>query len=70
MTLSERQHPLVEINNLNLRFRSFDGESHVLDHLNLTIRRNEILGIVGETGSGKTMTALSIANGFPAHTGR
>ncbi len=57
--------PLVEIRNLNLRFTSFDGESHVLDNLNLTIKRGEILGVVGETGSGKTMTALSIVKLIP-----
>lgn len=58
--------PLVEITDLQLKFTSFDGVSHVLDTLNLTIRRGEILGIVGETGSGKTMTALSIANLIPS----
>ncbi len=59
-------HPaLVQIENLHLRFTSFDGESHVLDGVNLTIGRGDILGIVGETGSGKTMTALSIAHLIP-----
>ena len=59
-------HPaLVQIENLHLRFTSFDGISHVLDGVNLTIGRGDILGIVGETGSGKTMTALSIAHLIP-----
>jgi peptide/nickel transport system ATP-binding protein len=58
-------HPLVQIENLHLRFTSFDGLSHVLDGVNLSIQRGDILGIVGETGSGKTMTALSIANLIP-----
>lgn len=52
--------PLVQIKNLHLRFTSFEGVSHVLDGVNLTIQRGEIVGIVGETGSGKTLTALSI----------
>ena len=56
--------PLVEIKNLRLSFTSFDGISNVLDGVNLTIRRGEILGIVGETGSGKTITALSIPRLF------
>lgn len=64
--MSESNQSLVEIKNLNLWFSSFDGESHVLDHLNLTIQRGDILGIVGETGSGKTMTALSIAKLIPS----
>jgi len=54
------ERPLVQINDLHLRFTAFEGVSHVLDGVSLTIRRGEILGIVGETGSGKTLTALSI----------
>lgn len=57
--------PLVHIRDLHLRFSGFEGTSHVLDGVNLTIQRGEILGIVGETGSGKTMTALSIAQLIP-----
>src|SRR5690242_20550113 len=57
--------PLVQIKDLHLHFTSFEGVSHVLDGVNLTIRRGEILGIVGETGSGKTLTALSIPSLIP-----
>lgn len=56
---------LVQINNLRLEFTGFEGTSRVLDGVDLTIQRGEILGIVGETGSGKTMTALSIAQLVP-----
>ncbi len=56
---------LVEIRSLRLEFSGFDGVSRVLDGVDLTIQRGEILGIVGETGSGKTMTALSIAQLVP-----
>lgn len=56
---------LVQIKNLRLDFKGFEGVSHVLDGVDLTIRRGEILGLVGETGSGKTMTALSIAQLVP-----
>ena len=60
--------PLVHIKNLHLRFTSFEGVSHVLDGVNLTIQRGEIVGIVGETGSGKTLTALSIPALIPRGT--
>jgi peptide/nickel transport system ATP-binding protein len=56
---------LVQIKDFHLQFSSFEGVSHVLDGVNLTIHRGDILGIVGETGSGKTLTALSIANLIP-----
>ena len=57
---------LVQLKDLHLRFTSFEGVSHVLDGVNLTIHRGDILGIVGETGSGKTLTALSIARLVPS----
>lgn len=57
--------PLVEIKNLHLKFTSFEGTSHVLDGVNLTLFRGDILGVVGETGSGKTLTALSIPRLIP-----
>jgi oligopeptide/dipeptide ABC transporter ATP-binding protein len=57
--------PLVQIKDLHLRFTSFEGVSHVLDGVNLKICRGEIVGIVGETGSGKTITALSIPRLIP-----
>ena len=56
---------LVDIRGLKLEFSGFDGVSRVLDGVDLTLQRGEILGIVGETGSGKTMTALSIAHLVP-----
>src|SRR5258708_26142783 len=60
MTATVAEKPLVQINDLHLRFTAFEGVSHVLDGITLTVRRGEILGIVGETGSGKTLPALSI----------
>ncbi|MFN8371252.1 MAG: ABC transporter ATP-binding protein [Anaerolineae bacterium] len=59
---------LVQIKDLHLRFSSFEGVSHVLDGVNLNINRGEILGIVGETGSGKTLTAMSIPSLIPRGT--
>lgn len=61
----DRRGPLVQIKDLHVHFTSFEGVSHVLDGVNLTIQRGEILGVVGETGSGKTLTALSIPRLIP-----
>jgi len=60
---------LVEIKDLRLNFRTFDGISKVLNRVNLKIWRGDILGLVGETGCGKTMTALSIARLIPCPPG-
>jgi peptide/nickel transport system ATP-binding protein len=52
---------LLEIRNLHLGMRSFEGEAHVLNGINLTVERGEIWGVVGETGCGKSLTGLSIS---------
>ncbi len=52
--------PLVEIRNLAVRFRVAGGAVEAVRGVDLAIRRGEVLGIIGESGSGKTvsMTAL------------
>jgi peptide/nickel transport system ATP-binding protein len=61
--------PLVQIRDLRLNFRTFDGISKVLNGVDLTLERGDILGLVGETGCGKTMTALSIPRLIPCPPG-
>src|SRR5260221_1544260 len=39
---------------------TFDGVAKVLNGVNLTLNRGDLLGLVGETGCGKSVTALSI----------
>lgn len=60
---------LVEIKDLRLNFTTYDGVSKVLVGVNLEIRRGDILGLVGETGCGKTMTSLSIPRLIPCPPG-
>ena len=60
--------PLLEIQNLHLEFKTFDGVAKVLAGVNLTMPRGEVLGLVGETGCGKSLTALSIAGLIPKRT--
>jgi oligopeptide/dipeptide ABC transporter ATP-binding protein len=62
--------PLLAIRNLHLAMRSFDGEAHVLNGIDLTVRRGEIWGVVGETGCGKSLTGLSISRLVPSPPGR
>jgi peptide/nickel transport system ATP-binding protein len=56
---------LVRIRDLTVRFYTYEGIVYAIDDLDLEIRRGETLGIVGETGSGKTMTALAILRLIP-----
>jgi len=53
---------ILEIKNLKVDFGTFRGMAHVLDIESLCIREGEIYGIAGESGSGKSILALSILN--------
>ncbi|MDI6690249.1 MAG: ABC transporter ATP-binding protein [Candidatus Bathyarchaeota archaeon] len=50
---------LLEINGLVLNFYTYEGIVQALDGVNLYIRDGETLGLVGETGCGKSVTSLS-----------
>ncbi len=56
---------LVKISGLTLRFYTYEGVVLALDNLDLGINQRETLGLVGETGCGKTMTALCILRLIP-----
>ena len=51
---------LLEVRNLRTSFFVRSGELNVLDDVNLEIHQGEIVGLAGETGSGKSVTAYSI----------
>ena len=53
------QH-LLEIRGLKTHFATDDGMVQAVDGVDLTIDRGETLGVVGESGCGKTVTALSV----------
>ncbi len=57
---------LVRIRDLSVRFYTYEGVVYAIDDLDLEIRQGETLGIVGETGSGKSMTALAILRLVPS----
>jgi peptide/nickel transport system ATP-binding protein len=52
--------PLLDIQDLHLEFNTFDGHAKVLAGVNLTMQQGDVLGLVGETGCGKSITALSV----------
>ncbi len=55
----------LSIENLSIRFHTYDGEVKAVNDLSLDILQKETYGIVGETGCGKTVTALSILRLVP-----
>ncbi len=58
--------PIIEIKGLRTQFILREGTVTALDGIDLTIYENESLGIVGETGCGKSMTAFSILRLVPS----
>jgi len=60
---------LLEIRDLTMEYRTDDGISKVLNNVSLSLDEGETLGLVGETGAGKTTTALSIMGLLPKKTG-
>ncbi|MGC2289527.1 MAG: ABC transporter ATP-binding protein [Thermoplasmata archaeon] len=51
---------VLEIKDLKTYFFTYDGVVKALDGVDLTIRKRETLGLVGETGCGKSVTAFSV----------
>lgn len=51
---------ILEVQNLRTRFKTDQGTVAVVDGVDLTIQEGETLGIVGESGCGKSVTSLSI----------
>jgi peptide/nickel transport system ATP-binding protein len=57
--------PLLEISDLRTEIRLKQATVHAVDGASIYVERGETLGIVGESGCGKTMTALSIMKLLP-----
>src|SRR3972149_4765562 len=56
---------IVSIQNLRVRFRTLLGVSQALDGVSLQVPRGKVLGVVGESGCGKSVTGLSILQIVP-----
>ena len=61
---------LLEIKNLFIQYVTDGLEIHAVNDLSLTLNKGQTLGLVGETGAGKTTTALGIMNLVPDPPGK
>ncbi len=62
--------PVLEINNLSTTFFLKKGPVRAVDNVSLTLRQGRSLALVGESGCGKTMLALSILGLIPSPPGK
>jgi len=60
---------LLEIKDLFVEYKTDEATVYAINGLSLTVEQGETLGLVGETGAGKTTTALSILKLLPDRTG-
>ncbi len=57
--------PLLSIQNLSVTFPTDDGPAYAVNHLSLNLERGKVLGVVGESGCGKSMTSMAILRLIP-----
>lgn len=61
---------VLDIRNLRTYFFTYDGVVKALDGVTFNVRRGETVGLVGETGCGKSVTAFSVTRLIPDPPGR
>lgn len=61
---------LLSIQDLRVEYRTIEETVYAVNGINIEVNKGETLGLVGETGAGKTTTALAIMRLLPERTGR
>jgi oligopeptide/dipeptide ABC transporter ATP-binding protein len=66
----KEEKPLLSIKNLKLYFETYEGTVKALENISFDIYAGETVGLVGETGCGKSITALSVMGLIPIPPGK
>src|SRR5476649_2811502 len=61
--------PLLQIKGLKTHFKTDDGWLHAVDGVDISIERGETVCVVGESGCGKTVTAMTVLRLLPMPPG-
>ena len=67
--MSKKVENLLEIKDLDVRFQTENGLVHALRNVSFEVRQGEVLALVGESGCGKSVTALSVMGLLPQPEG-
>jgi oligopeptide/dipeptide ABC transporter ATP-binding protein len=73
VVMQDHHQTLLQLNNLTVAFPTEEGLACAVNQLNLSLDANQVLGLVGESGCGKSLTSLAILGLLPRpgfiHTG-
>ena len=64
-----RNENILEMHDVSVEYRTDEAVVYAVDHLSLSLQAGETLGLVGETGAGKTTAALSVMKLLPDKVG-
>jgi oligopeptide/dipeptide ABC transporter ATP-binding protein len=70
MTSDEHTDSLLKVKELSVSFSSDEGEVEALDAVDFEVKHGQTLGLVGESGCGKSVTALSVMRLLPRPIGK
>ncbi|MBF0525121.1 MAG: ABC transporter ATP-binding protein [Deltaproteobacteria bacterium] len=65
MNVITSPNKIIEIKDLNLRYQTLAGEVYAINHVSLWLEKGQALGLVGESGCGKTTLAMAIMGLLP-----
>ena len=68
--MADNANHILEVKDLSVVFETDEETVYAVNGLNFSLERGKTIGLVGETGAGKTTTALSILNLVPDPPGR
>lgn len=66
----EEKKALLEIKDLEVIYQTDEATVHAVNRISFSLNEKETIGLVGETGAGKTTTALTVLRLLPERTGR
>jgi ABC-type dipeptide/oligopeptide/nickel transport system ATPase component len=67
---NSKNRPLLEVRDLSIHFFTEEGVIQAVENVSFEIYSGEILGLVGESGCGKSVTGLSLLRLIPTPPGR
>lgn len=68
--VDEKTRNFLQVKDLTVEYKTMEGIVHAVNGLTFSLEKGESLGIVGETGAGKTTTAMSIMRLVPHPVGK